>query len=91
MLIKRLLGHLTRTSTPNNKELVTVIECISTLGDALHPTIVLKGKVITTDFCVELPPDWNIGVSTTGWTNDNIGQYWLEDFNKQTKPRLKGK
>jgi hypothetical protein len=34
----------------------------------------------------QLPPNWTIGLSDTGWTNDELGMIWLRDvFNKHTR------
>lgn len=39
-----------------------------------------------------LPPDWAIGVSENGWTNNEIGLYWLEHvFDKHTRDHTVGR
>jgi hypothetical protein len=39
-----------------------------------------------------LPSDWAIAVSKNGWTNNEIGLYWLKHvFNKHTKDRAVGR
>jgi hypothetical protein len=38
-----------------------------------------------------LPPDWSIATSENGWTNNEIGLWWLEKvFDKYTKDRVRG-
>jgi hypothetical protein len=40
----------------------------------------------------DLPPGWVIGVSENGWTNNEIGLFWLEHvFDKHTKNRTIGR
>jgi hypothetical protein len=40
----------------------------------------------------DLPPEWVIGVSENGWTNNEIGLFWLEHvFDKHTKNRTIGR
>ena len=80
---------------PSNREWVTVIETISALGAKLDPLIIFSGKVHQQHWFKALQADeyrrWQIAVSNTGWTNDSIGQYWIEWFEKTTSGRTVGK
>src|SRR6201999_259812 len=39
-----------------------------------------------------IPPDWSIAVSENGWTNNEIGLYWLQQiFYKHTSVRTRGR
>lgn len=78
---------------PGNREWVTVIECIRTDGWSLPPMVIFKGKQhLSTWYSEQLPPDWTIGVSENGWTNDTLGLSWLTDvFEKHTANRTKGR
>src|SRR5450432_2710361 len=80
-----------RIRCPNNRENCTIIECIWATGQALPCTVILKGKLICTNFVSNLPDDYTLGVSDSGWTNDEIGLYWLEKvFHLETR-NIKGK
>jgi hypothetical protein len=59
----------------NNRENCTVIECIRATGQALLCTVILKGKLICTNFVSNLPDNYTLRVSDSGWTNDKIGLY----------------
>ena len=79
-----------RTRNPNNREFCTLIECISASGRALNPLAILKGKVITTDFVEDLLDDYMLGVSDSGWTNNNHGLYWLQEIFELETANTKG-
>jgi hypothetical protein len=81
-VIKLCRTKALRTRNPANRENSTVIECISASGRALKPLLILKGKVITTDFIADLLDDYMLSVSDTGWTNNDHGLYWLENIFK---------
>ena len=55
--------------------------------------VIMKGKEhISTWYSELLPPDWVIGVSENGWTNDFLGLAWLTDvFEKHTKDQTYSK
>ena len=75
-----------RTRNPANRKNCTLIECISTSRRALSPLVILKGKVITTNFVEDLPDDYMLSISDTGWTNNNHSLYWLKNlFELQTR------
>lgn len=66
-------GHLV-VAQPGNRGWVTVIEAVSWSGWALPPMIIFEGKVHQASWYkdCELPPDWTIATSDTGWTNDKL-------------------
>ena len=65
---------------PGNREWVTSIECVNSMGWALPPCIIFKGSVHIEGWYQEtkLPPNWRIEVSPNGWTSDEIGLHWLQ-------------
>ena len=65
---------------PGNREWVTSIECVNSMGWALPPCIIFKGSVHIEAWYQEpkLPPNWRIEVSPNGWTSDEIGLCWLQ-------------
>jgi hypothetical protein len=71
---------------------VTVIKCTNTLGWALPPYVIFKGKVFIESWFDNLPDDWRFEVSPNGWTSNEIGLRWLEKlFILSTSSRLKGR
>jgi hypothetical protein len=60
---------------PGNCEWVTSINCVNTMGWALLPCVIFKGKVHLEGWYEDnaLPRDRRIEVSANGWTTDEIG------------------
>lgn len=62
---------------PGNRELVSLIECVSMDGKLLQPYIIFKGKVQMTAWW-EIMKKGHIALSDNGWTNNEIGLRWLQ-------------
>lgn len=64
-----------------NREWVTTIDAISAEGESIPPMFIFKGKVHqSTWYNPEwFEPDWTVGLSETGWTNDDLGLAWLKN------------
>lgn len=101
-----MLGNIsvlcTKTDIPTNlvhsgnRELSSIIECISADGHALPPLIIFKGKKQMKAWHEALPkgPDGKsigvIGCSESGWTNNAIGYEWVVEFEAQSRKRQQG-
>jgi 4-hydroxybenzoate polyprenyltransferase len=79
---------------PGSRTWTTIIECISALGRALTPLVILKGKTLQRSWFPEkltLLDNWDFTAREKGWTNDEIALRWLKTiFIPQTKPTKKG-
>ncbi|KIJ53098.1 hypothetical protein M422DRAFT_155463, partial [Sphaerobolus stellatus SS14] len=77
-----------------NRESVTIIECICADGSSIPPTYIFKGKNLQSTWFENDPINANYSTSPNGWTDNELGVYWLEKvFNqataaKSSKPRL---
>lgn len=83
-----------RTTQPGNREWVTVIETVCARGFSIPPLVILEAVMHQSIWYENglLPYDWSIGVSENGWTNNGLGQFWLENiFDKYTKDRTIGR
>ena len=79
----------TRTfvKSPQNREWVSVLECISATDRISKPLIIFKGNSLQTSWFEENTPDWTFTTSENGWTSKLIAMRWLTDvFLPQTKP-----
>lgn len=79
---------------PGNREWVTVIEGVNASGWFLPPMFILKGKNHQPSWYQTegLPYGGAIGTSENGWTNKELGLFWLKEvFNKQTQSRTIGR
>ena len=73
--------------SPHNRELATIIDCISAIGTSIQPTVILSAK----SHCNNWYPreggrasGWHFAISPNGYTNNQLGLIWLtEVFDKQ--------
>jgi hypothetical protein len=81
-----------KTKQPGNREWATVIQGANSGGWTIPPFIILAGKMHIQAWYEQttLPPDWIIAVSENGWTNDGLGQKWIQHFDQYTRSRTKG-
>ena len=75
---------------PGRQEWVTVIECISAIGEKIPPYIIFKGeKLMSSGFPKTLPKGWKFAANTTGWTNNFHGLQWIKHFDLATRSQLR--
>ena len=77
---------------PQNREWATLIDAISGVGESIPPFIILSGKVhLAGWYRTKIPSNYQLGVTTNGFSNNEIGFQWLQHFDKCTfsgRPRL---
>jgi hypothetical protein len=74
-------------SDPDNRELVTSMESISSIGTTTDPMIIMPGQQMKEKhFPKGLNNGIRIGVSESGYTNDRLSFEWLKHFDLQTRP-----
>jgi hypothetical protein len=84
-------GYRPKTVQPGNREWATVIQGIGAQGWAIPPFVILAGQHhLSAWYSEELPGNWVIGVSDTGWTTNELGFQWVQHFEKHTKSRTTG-
>jgi hypothetical protein len=72
-------SRVSYTKSPENREWVSIIECITTTGRALTPLVIFKGQSLqTTWFSDNNLPNWLFASSGKGWTSNPIGLQWLK-------------
>jgi DDE superfamily endonuclease len=77
---------------PDNRESITVLECISGGGESIAPFILMKGEILMEKhFMNRLDNNIMIGATLTGFTNDVRTYQWLQHFDKLTKERAEGR
>jgi hypothetical protein len=80
---KQIQGH--------SQEWITVIQGINSQGWALPPFVIFKGKQYqSTWFDEDFPEDWQLSLSSNGWTTNQHGLEWLKHFDLHTISRSKG-
>ncbi len=72
---------------PGDRGWVTLVQGVGATGRVIPPFLIFAGKVLISNwFTEDLPRDWVIKVSPTGWTNNNLALAWLEHFDAHAKP-----
>ena len=78
-------------SDPDNRELLTSVECISAGGWAIEPMVIMAGRVfLEKHFDNDLNDDVLFAISDTGYSNAILGIEWIKHFQKQTVRKVKG-
>jgi DDE superfamily endonuclease len=66
--------------TPENREWVSITECVSATGLKIDPVVIFKGKTLqSTWFTAGETPTYHYTVSEKGWISNDIGIRWLRD------------
>jgi hypothetical protein len=77
---------------PGNREWVTVVQAVSSVGYAVPPYIIVAGKNHLDSWYneTELLPYWRTGVSQNGWTTNELAMDWIRHFEEFTSSRKLG-
>jgi hypothetical protein len=76
-----------------NREYVTVVEAINASGFAISPMAIISGKTIIQGWFDAFGYDQNIGigVSESGYINDELAYEWIQHFHRETYRKIKGR
>jgi hypothetical protein len=74
----------------NNRELVTLVECVSADGEAIPPMVIDKAATVMEHWVMDVPDGYLTAVSESGYSNDDLALSWLKHFNKMTIKRTRG-
>jgi hypothetical protein len=75
---------------PGDREWVTLVQGVAATGRIIPPFLIFAGKVLITSWFADLPRDWIITVSPTGWINNDLALAWLKHFDTHTKASSAG-
>ena len=82
------------SSKDTDRELITMVETISTDGDVLPPFAILQSKSpkLREDWVknTSLPGDYHLETSESAYINDEIALNWIRHFDKWSKKRQIG-
>ena len=77
-VVTGILTYCTVYIQPRNREWITAVECISTVGWALLSMLIFASKVhISTWYITDLPSGWTIALSENRWTNNKLRYHQL--------------
>lgn len=70
-----------------NREWVTILECINGVGDWLRPLVIFKEKKVQSTWFLSDCPRWRYTCTENGWTSNPLGMDWLmNSFIKEAVP-----
>jgi hypothetical protein len=75
---------------PGDREWVTLVQGVGATGRVIPPFLIFAGKVLISSWFSDLPRDWIITVSPTGWINNDLALAWLKHFDAHTKASSAG-
>jgi hypothetical protein len=92
VICKRRKGHNHRLylNDPDNREMITCVETICADGSSIPPMVILSAIIHQEKWYTNLPGDYLIGVSDTGYSNDVLNLDYIRHFDKYTKQKTKG-
>ncbi|KAF9728330.1 transposase [Paraphaeosphaeria minitans] len=70
--------------TATNRELISLVECVSATGVSLPPMLIMKAKTILEQWAVDLPSDYLINITDSGYANDQTAIDWIKHFDRMT-------
>ena len=78
---------------PDNREYCTAVESVSASGNTIPPALILKGKHVLAKWSRNnnLDGHISIGVSESGYSNDDLAIDWLKHFIKYTAKQRVGR
>jgi hypothetical protein len=71
---------------PGDREWTTLVQAIGATGKRIPPFLIFAGKVLISTWFHDLPRDWVIQVSPTGWINNDLALAWLHHFDSHARP-----
>ncbi|KAH9226091.1 hypothetical protein K456DRAFT_1154499 [Colletotrichum gloeosporioides 23] len=90
LVLGRAATKSVRKKQPGSRAWVSIIECISAEGKALHPLVIYKGKTVQQQWFpldLDLLDGWEFTATENGWTTDATAVEWLQRvFLPQTRP-----
>ncbi|KAG9814120.1 CENP-B protein, partial [Aureobasidium melanogenum] len=82
------LRKRTKMRNSQDREWVSIIECISGSETSIQPLIIFEGINVNIDWTPDDPPPYKYTADPTAWITEDIAIWWLNEiFNPQTKPR----
>lgn len=76
---------------PNNRELLTAIECINGVGSEIPPFLIVTGtNILAPWFLNDLDPNVAVTTAETGFNNDWISLQWIKHFERYSRRQQQG-
>ena len=76
--------------TPDNRTSLTVTECVNAAGHAIPLMIIIEGDALLERYFTDLPDNYLIAYSDSGYTNDQLSYEWVKHFVQQSQKHIQG-
>jgi DDE superfamily endonuclease/Tc5 transposase DNA-binding domain len=77
-------------ASDNSRDLVTSVEAVSAGGAVIEEMLILPGKTHLERFYTDLGDNVLVGLSDTGYTNDELSYQYIIHFDRQSKKTQRG-
>jgi hypothetical protein len=76
--------------TPDDRTSLTMTECVNAEGNAIPPMIIIEGTAFLERYFTDLPDNYLVAYSTSGYTNDELSLEWAKHFVRESQKYLNG-
>lgn len=66
--------------TPDDRTTLTMTECVNAEGNAITPMIIIEGEAFLERYFIDLPDNYLVAHSTSGYTYDELSLAWVKHF-----------
>jgi hypothetical protein len=70
--------------TPDDRTTLTITECVNAEGSAISPMVIIKGAALLERYFTDLPDQYLVGRSSSGYTNDELSLEWAKHFVRES-------
>jgi DDE superfamily endonuclease len=69
---------------------LTMTECVNAEGSAISPMVIIEGAALLERYFTDLPDQYLVARSSSGYTNDELSLEWAKYFVRESQKLLKG-
>lgn len=86
------LNPIRRAFLPSstNRDYITAVEAVSGIGNSIASMLILKGSLFMEKWYQGLEDDVLVGLSETGYINDQLALHWIQHFEAESKKTQQG-
>jgi hypothetical protein len=77
-------------ASPDDRTSLTMVECVSGAAQVIPPLIILEGSAFLERYFTDLPDEYLVAMSETGYNNDELGYAWAKHFVRYSAQNQKG-
>jgi len=66
--------------TPDDRITLTMTKCVNVEGSAISPIVIIKGAALLKRYFTNLPNQYLVARSSSGYTNNKLSLKWAKHF-----------